>query len=131
EGRAERGWGERETTSSTPARWPKGRPWPALRKLAAFSARHPRGACPIINPPALTTPPTAPARPAVTVPPPQGVLPAMLRSRCCYCILCSLIGLTLAVLLLFGGPPAARAQAPKGPVSFINDVAPILKENCF
>jgi WD40 repeat protein len=55
----------------------------------------------------------------------------MLRSRCCYCILCSLIGLTLAVLLLFGGPPAARAQAPKAPVSFINDVAPILKENCF
>ena len=55
----------------------------------------------------------------------------MLRFRCCYCILCSLIGLTLAILLLFGGPPAARAQAPKGKVSFINDVAPILKENCF
>jgi hypothetical protein len=55
----------------------------------------------------------------------------MLRTRCCYCILCSLIGLTLAVLLLFGGPPAARAQAPQGPVSFIRDVAPILKENCF
>src|SRR4051812_28959792 len=58
----------------------------------------------------------------------------MLRSRCCYCILCSLIGFTLALLLLFGGPPAARAQPPKGPagpVSFINDVAPILKENCF
>ncbi len=58
----------------------------------------------------------------------------MLRSRCCYCILCSLLGLTLALLLLFSGPPVARAQAPqppKGPVSFINDVAPILKENCF
>ncbi len=56
----------------------------------------------------------------------------MLRSRCCYCILCSLIGLTLALLLLLGGPPAAHAQPPKGgPVSFINDVAPILKENCF
>ena len=55
----------------------------------------------------------------------------MLRSRCCYCVLCSLIGLTLAILLLFGGAPAARAQAPKGPVSFIRDVAPILKENCF
>jgi WD40 repeat protein len=54
----------------------------------------------------------------------------MLRTRCCYCILCSLIGLTLAVLLLFGGPPTVRAQAPKGPVSFIDDVAPILKENC-
>jgi hypothetical protein len=55
----------------------------------------------------------------------------MLRPRCCYCILCSLIGLTLAILLLIGGPPLARAQGPKGPVSFINDVAPILKENCF
>jgi WD40 repeat protein len=31
-------------------------------------------------------------------------------------------------------PPSAFAQAPasrKGPISFINDVAPILKENCF
>ncbi len=55
----------------------------------------------------------------------------MLRSRCCYCILCSLIGLTLALLLLFGDVSAARAQAPKLPISFINDVAPILKENCF
>src|SRR5438309_2272522 len=55
----------------------------------------------------------------------------MLRSRCCYCILCSLIGLTLALLLLFAAPQGAQAQPPKGPVSFINDVAPILKENCF
>ena len=28
-------------------------------------------------------------------------------------------------------PPAQAAQQPKGPTSFINDVAPILKENCF
>jgi hypothetical protein len=40
--------------------------------------------------------------------------------------------LGFCVLALFlAAPPAARAQAPKGPVSFINDVAPILKENCF
>jgi WD40 repeat protein len=32
--------------------------------------------------------------------------------------------------MLFLTPPSASAQAPKGPVSFINDVAPILKENC-
>jgi WD40 repeat protein len=49
----------------------------------------------------------------------------------CYCILCALLGLVLAWLLLFGAAPAAVAQQPQGPVSFINDVAPILKENCF
>jgi WD40 repeat protein len=35
---------------------------------------------------------------------------------------------------LFLSPAPARAQAPappKGPISFINDVAPIFKENCF
>jgi WD40 repeat protein len=36
-----------------------------------------------------------------------------------------------ALLVLLAAPPAAPAQAAKGPVSFINDVAPILKENCF
>jgi hypothetical protein len=53
------------------------------------------------------------------------------RSTCCYCILCTFIGLALALLMLFANAPAASAQGPKGPVSFINDVAPILKENCF
>src|SRR5579864_4806825 len=52
------------------------------------------------------------------------------RSTCCYCFLCTLLGLALAWLLLFGAVPSANAQ-PKGPVSFINDVAPILKENCY
>jgi len=33
--------------------------------------------------------------------------------------------------LLFGSPQTASAQQPGKPVSFINDVAPILKENCF
>jgi hypothetical protein len=54
----------------------------------------------------------------------------MMGSRCC-CILCALVGLAVAYALLFVAPPAAQAQAAKGPVSFINDVAPILKENCF
>src|SRR5881392_1468191 len=52
----------------------------------------------------------------------------MFRSRL-YCIFCGLLGLALA-WLLFACPQAVHAQ-PKGPVSFINDVAPILKENCF
>jgi len=63
----------------------------------------------------------------------------MLRPRPCLCVLCGLVGLALAYLLLFGlpnqaraqAPPAAAAPAPTGPVSFIRDVAPILKENCF
>ncbi len=49
----------------------------------------------------------------------------------CYCILCALVGLALVWLLLFGIPANVQAQAKTGPVSFINDVAPILKENCF
>jgi mono/diheme cytochrome c family protein len=55
----------------------------------------------------------------------------MFRSRCCCCILCSLIGLFLAWLLLADTATPVYSQPPKGPVSFINDVAPILKENCF
>jgi WD40 repeat protein len=55
----------------------------------------------------------------------------MPRSHFCCCVLCAAIGLVLAFLLLFGAPQTAQAQAPKGPVSFINDVAPILKESCF
>src|SRR5256885_15330767 len=48
----------------------------------------------------------------------------------CYCILCALLGLAL-VWLLFVSPSVVQAQQPKGPVSFINDVAPILQKNCF
>jgi len=44
--------------------------------------------------------------------------------------LCALLGLALA-WLLFIAPPSVSAQQPKGPVSFINDVAPILQKNCF
>src|SRR5713101_8261391 len=56
----------------------------------------------------------------------------MLRSRLCVCVLCAITALILALLLLLS-PQTARAQeaAPKGQLSFINDVAPILKENCF
>ncbi len=55
----------------------------------------------------------------------------MLRSRICWCVLCPLVGLAAALALLLSAPREAAAAAIKGPVSFINDVAPILKENCF
>ena len=57
----------------------------------------------------------------------------MLRSHRCYCLLCYALGLALALAYLLLSPSPASAQPPKkkGPVSFINDVAPILKENCF
>jgi WD40 repeat protein len=56
----------------------------------------------------------------------------MLRYRFCWCVLCPLIGIALLLALLFLAPQQASAADPKkGPVSFINDVAPILKENCF
>src|SRR3954471_11776527 len=45
--------------------------------------------------------------------------------------MCVTLGAEMACALLLGAPPTASAQAPKGPVSFINDVAPILKESCF
>ena len=55
----------------------------------------------------------------------------MMRNRIsCCCILCVILGLALAVLL-FATPTGALAQPPKGPVSFIHDVAPILQKNCF
>ena len=57
----------------------------------------------------------------------------MRHSRFCVCVLCALLALAVAVSLpLFESPAMAQDQpAAKGPVSFINDVAPILKENCF
>lgn len=53
----------------------------------------------------------------------------MLRCRYCSCVLCA-VAAVVAYLLLFASPQSASAQ-PAKPVSFINDVAPILKENCF
>lgn len=56
----------------------------------------------------------------------------MLRSHhFCFCVLCALLGLALFLALVFMAPQSAHAQAPSGKVSFINDVAPILKERCF
>ena len=50
----------------------------------------------------------------------------------CACILCAVAALA-AYLLLFCAPQSALAQTPAAgkPLSFVNDVAPILKENCF
>ncbi len=44
------------------------------------------------------------------------------------CILCAVLA-ALATWLILGYVPAARAQGKQ--ISFINDVAPIFKENCF
>src|SRR5438874_13364273 len=55
----------------------------------------------------------------------------MLRSHRCFCVLCAALAGAAALAVLLASAPAARAQAPKAPLSFINDVAPILKENCF
>ena len=53
----------------------------------------------------------------------------MLRRRTCYCVLCATLA-AIVYFMMFAGMHTASAQPPK-PVSFINDVAPILKENCF
>ena len=59
----------------------------------------------------------------------------MPRLPLCLCVLCAALGLALLLLLLVpqpaAAPPGANAPGSPGPVSFINDVAPILKENCF
>jgi hypothetical protein len=53
----------------------------------------------------------------------------MLHSRTCYCVLCAVLAAAVAALFLLAGVPTAVAD--EKPVSFINDVAPILKENCY
>lgn len=50
----------------------------------------------------------------------------MIRRRYCFCVLCALAAAVLAALAV---SPAAKAADP--PVSFIRDVAPVLKESCF
>lgn len=52
-----------------------------------------------------------------------------MRRPFCACVLCA-IASVVAYMLLFAKPSTASAQPPGKPVSFINDVAPILKENC-
>lgn len=51
----------------------------------------------------------------------------------CFCVLCAALGITLALACLFLVPSVSLADQPAAskPVSFINEVAPILKENCF
>jgi WD40 repeat protein len=58
----------------------------------------------------------------------------ILRSHFASCIPWTVLGMVLILGLLLLGPLPAFAQSPpakQAPVSFINDVAPILKENCF
>jgi len=50
--------------------------------------------------------------------------------RYCACVLCA-VAAAIAYFLMFAAPQSASAQDAGRPVSFINDVAPILKENCF
>lgn len=52
----------------------------------------------------------------------------MRRSHYRFCILCGVIA-ALAAWFILGHAPAANAQGKQ--ISFINDVAPIFKENCF
>jgi len=54
----------------------------------------------------------------------------MNRRSACYCVLCAVAAAAFA-FLMFANPSAANAQPSGKPVSFVNDVAPILKENCF
>ena len=67
----------------------------------------------------------------------------MLRSRFCFCVFCAALAAALAMAFFSLTPRSATAQGPakkpadkappaaNKPVSFINDVAPILKESCF
>jgi hypothetical protein len=61
----------------------------------------------------------------------------MLQSRFCFCVLCAILAGALAMVMVALTPevseaqPAAKAPGADKPVSFINDVAPILKESCF
>jgi WD40 repeat protein len=50
----------------------------------------------------------------------------MSRRRYCFCVFCAIAAAVLAALMT-----APTVRAADAPVSFIRDVAPILKENCF
>ncbi len=54
----------------------------------------------------------------------------MMRCRFWSSVPCAAAAIVATYSLLFANPQMASAQ-PAKPVSFINDVAPILKENCF
>jgi WD40 repeat protein len=58
----------------------------------------------------------------------------MIRTRTCFCVFCLIAGLALAFVylcLLTPSPAVAQPAQPKGQISFINDVAPVLRKNCF
>src|SRR3954454_11606106 len=57
----------------------------------------------------------------------------MLRSRTCYCVACAALAAAVALVYLLAGAPSVVAADPPASkkVSFIKDVAPILKENCY
>ena len=55
----------------------------------------------------------------------------MLRSRACLCVLCAALAAALGVLFYLLQAPLAVAAPPAKPVSFIHDIAPLLKESCF
>lgn len=54
----------------------------------------------------------------------------MVSSHRCYCLLCAVLTAIVALLMLAAVQPA-RAADPAQSVSFINHIAPILKEKCF
>jgi hypothetical protein len=53
----------------------------------------------------------------------------MPRRRFCVCVLCGAVA-AIVYFLMFATQTASAQQPKNKPVSFINDVAPILKENC-
>src|ERR1700722_9494935 len=53
----------------------------------------------------------------------------MFRSQSCRCLLCAVLGAALAAFMLLAAP--RQATAADKAVSFINEIAPILKESCF
>jgi hypothetical protein len=52
----------------------------------------------------------------------------MVRHRVCNCVFCAVAAAAFAALWLLAAP---EANSDDRPVSFVNDVAPILKENCY
>jgi WD40 repeat protein len=54
----------------------------------------------------------------------------VLRQRWCFCILCAILAAALVALLLSVPTVSSAADPPEKPLSFIADVAPILKEHC-
>ena len=55
----------------------------------------------------------------------------MLRARTLFCLVCAALATAVACALMLVSSSARAADPPKAPVSFIRDVAPILKESCF